>query len=81
MDSLEASSGKERVRCQGGQSRVETNVYQDEVASYADGILRRFLHARCRRCSGSWCLQESRVGADAALPRIAVSQQFAHYCL
>lgn len=56
MDSLQVSSGQERVNCQGGQSRVETDVYQDEAHNYVDGFLRRVLRARCCGCSLTWGL-------------------------
>ena len=56
MDNLKASSGQERVSCQGGQSRVETDVYQDEAHNYVDGFLCGVLRARCCGCSLTWGL-------------------------
>ena len=68
MDSLPVGFEKERVCCQGGQSRVETNVDQDEAHRRAGGFLLRFLFARFRCHCGTECLQRFGVGAGAAFP-------------
>ncbi len=68
MDSLPVGSGKECVCCQGGQSRVETNVDQEEARCHADIAVGCFLFARFR---GDFCtrgLQQSGIGTGPAFP-------------
>lgn len=68
MDNLQLGPGKECVCCQGGQSRVETNVDQDEARCHTDITVRCFLFARFRGFFFAQCLRKFGVGACAALP-------------
>ena len=68
MDSLNSGSGKERVCCQGGQSRVETNVDQDEARGHASIAVSCLLFARFRGGVCARSLQQFVVGVGTTFP-------------